>query len=54
MFIIYWKKINIAIVGGGLVGSLLSTYLSRQGAIVSVFIKDQTLMILIVLVDLLI
>ncbi len=33
------KNKNIAIVGGGLVGSLLSTYLSRQGAIVSVFDK---------------
>ena len=33
------KNKNIAVVGGGLVGSLLSIYLSRQGAAVSVFDK---------------
>ena len=33
----YLKNKNISIVGGGLVGSLLSIYLSKQGARVSVF-----------------
>ena len=35
----YLKDKNIAIVGGGLVGSLLSIYLRKQGAKVNVFDK---------------
>ena len=37
------KNKKISIVGGGLVGSLLSIYLSKQGAIVSVFDKRSDL-----------
>ena len=41
----YLKHKNISIVGGGLVGSLLSIYLSKQGANVSVFDKRPDLRI---------
>ena len=37
----YLKNKKIGIVGGGLVGSLLSIYLSKQGATVSVFDKRE-------------